>query len=249
MNKLCTSFNLAQTFPFLLYRIIIFDSVVELYLGHRHYSDNEDIIVLEIFLQTNLIELSMIFETLRGELPCRIPIVEKVLGLKNYLMDHNIFIVQIVSMLQNQDLSERIKNDNTLQEKRKSLCKIEGCKQFAHYAFEKDCVCYKHADKEKKLCKQCRLRVGRNKGDLCNHCFTSNNKKYDSNGSTDKLCKNCMARPTRIAGGLCKICRIGGRETLPITWGGVIIVGAVFFGKIIMFDLVFLVSSTLSLAW
>ena len=158
--------------------------------------------------KTNLIELSMIYGTLRGELPCRIPIVERVLGLKNYLMDHNIFIVQIVSMLQNQDLSERIKNDNALHEKRKSLCKIEGCTQFVHYSFAKDCVCYKHAAQEKKRCKQCGLRVGRNKGVLCNHCFTPNNKKNDSNGSTDKLCKNCMARPTRIAGGLCKICRI-----------------------------------------
>ena len=157
--------------------------------------------------KTNLIELSMIFETLRGELPCRIPIVEKAFGLKKYLKDNNIFIIQIVSMTQIQ-FDERIKNDNMIQEKRKKLCKIEGCKKFAHNAFGKDCVCYKHADKEKKHCKQCRVRVGQNKGDLCKHCFTSNNKKNNSNGSTDKTCKNCMARPARIAGGLCKPCRI-----------------------------------------
>ena len=157
--------------------------------------------------KTNLIELSMIFDTLRGELPCRIPIVEKAFGLKKYLKDNNIFIIRIVSMTQIQ-FNDRIKNDNTIQEKRKKWCKIEGCKKFAHNAFGKDCVCYKHADKEKKQCKQCGLRVGRNKGDLCNHCFAKTKKKDDSNGSTDKICKNCMARPARIAGGLCKTCRI-----------------------------------------
>ena len=70
--------------------------------------------------KTNLIELSMIFETLRGELPCRIPIVEKAFGLKKYLKDNNIFIIQIVSMTQIQ-FDERIKNDNTIQEKRKKI--------------------------------------------------------------------------------------------------------------------------------
>ena len=75
--------------------------------------------------KTHLIELSMIFDALRGELPCRIPIVEKIFGLKNHPNDDNIFIVKIVSVLQNHHLNERIKNDNMIQEKRKSLCKIE----------------------------------------------------------------------------------------------------------------------------
>ena len=69
----------------------------------------------------HLIELSMIFDALRGELPCRIPIVEKAFGLKNHPNDDNIFIIKTVSVVQNHHLTERIKNDNTIQEKKEKF--------------------------------------------------------------------------------------------------------------------------------
>ena len=103
--------------------------------------------------------------------------------------------------------------------KGKKLCKIEGCKKIAHNAFGKDCVCYKHADKEKKQCKQCGLRVGRNKGDLCNHCFAKTKKRMTPMAVLIRYVRTAWLVPLGLQG-VCARLAVSGRQTRRITWGG-----------------------------
>ena len=164
-----------------------------------------------------LIELSLIFDIFRGNMRGILgKDIDDALGVCHDVPDDDksgqelgasIYLDAVAGIVNDVGHRARMQYLKSIQQQRRTPCKVSGCKSFAHHLFGKDGVCFKHGDKsKKKVCKICKKNLQARRGGLCGPCFKKRNGVITDGGQGK--CRTCKVRDARRNGWRCTQCLV-----------------------------------------